>query len=457
MTEAPAAQPPAAAAPKPVVRRSFMRQVMYDTFGLATARFGLVWIGLLVLAGVLAPLIASSHPIVMSVNGQWSSPLWRHLTGVDLILLAALLTFVVTLLARKLNYVDAFLAMLAVTVLVAPAASFKTAPDSVNYQQYRDLQRKAATDPNFKVWMLRTIVPYSPTDRLRDLPHHRLTAPFAAMGTLTRVDGKTDAGAIGVGKDGAYVVNEAGSERTIKAADVKGVSYESFRVRHWLGTETDGADLFSRMLHASRIALSVGIISTGIALTIGIFVGGLMGYYVGWFDLVGMRLVEIFEATPRLLLLISIMAAYAEWKSIYLMMAVIGAMGWTGTARFVRGEFLKLRNQDFVLAGIATGLRMSRVIYRHILPNALTPVLVTATFGVAGAIETEAVLSFLGLGVPDTASWGQMLNQARSGGQGFVWWLALFPGGAIFLTVFAYALIGDAMRDALDPKLRKRE
>ena len=224
---------------------------------------------------------------------------------------------------------------------------------------------------------------------------------------------------------------------------------------NWLGTETDGADMLSRMIHASRIALSIGVISSSIALLIGIIIGGVMGYFVGKVDLFGMRLIEVFEAIPVLLVLIIVMAAWG--RNIYLMMAVIGSLTWTGTARFIRAEFLKLRRQDFVQAAIALGLPQWLIIYRHILPNGLTPVLVTATFSIASAILTESIISFLGLGLVDEPSWGQMLNQARSGGQGFVWWMAVFPGLAIFLTVYAYALLGDAMRDALDPKLKKRD
>jgi peptide/nickel transport system permease protein len=180
-----------------------------------------------------------------------------------------------------------------------------------------------------------------------------------------------------------------------------------------------------------------------------------MGYYAGVFDLVGMRLIEILEAVPRLMLLLAITAMVG--RNLYLMMLVIGLTGWMGDARFIRAEFLKLRKQDFVQAAIAAGLPMRSVLFRHMLPNGISPVLVTASFGIAAAILLETTLSFLGLGLIDEPSWGQLLNQARAGGRGFVWWLAVFPGLAIFLTVFAYTLIGEAVRDALDPKLRKRE
>jgi peptide/nickel transport system permease protein len=139
------------------------------------------------------------------------------------------------------------------------------------------------------------------------------------------------------------------------------------------------------------------------------------------------------------------------------MMALIGLLSWTGYARFIRGEFFKLRNQDFVHAARAAGLPLRSIIFRHMLPNGITPVLVNTSFGVASAILIESTLSFLGLGLVDEPSWGQLLNQARAGGTGFQWWIATFPGLAIFLTVFAYNLIGEAIRDAIDPRLRKRD
>jgi peptide/nickel transport system permease protein len=136
-------------------------------------------------------------------------------------------------------------------------------------------------------------------------------------------------------------------------------------------------------------------------------------------------------------------------------MVIIGLTSWTSDARFIRAEFLRLRNQDFVQAARAAGLPLRSVIFRHMLPNGIAPVLVAASFGVASAILTESVLSFLGLGLVQEPSWGGMLNQARGAGGNFSWWIAVFPGTAIFLTVFAYNLIGEALRDALDPKLRK--
>lgn len=413
-------------------RRTFVQQVLHDTFGQRGARFASVWLVALIFFGIAAPYIASSHPILMKSNGVWESPMWEHLNYVDLTLTALALAVVVLLLARQVKFGMSLVILLVTVALVGPMAYFfKSTPQNVNFQKYRDLERAGQVE-----FMLRTVIPFSPTDRLRDLPQSRLSPPSWSVPL----------------KDVLHKVAPNTFQRPSDDVRAKLAALPSWTL---LGTETDGADLASRMIHASRIALSIGLISTSIAITIGIIVGGLMGYYVGKVDLFGMRLIEIFEAIPTLLVLITVMTAYG--RNIYYMMIVIGLLSWTGTARFIRAEFLKLRQQDFVQAAVAVGLSRWAVIYRHILPNGLTPVLVTATFGVAAAILTEAVLSFLGLGLIDEPSWGQMLNQARSGGQGFVWWMALFPGAAIFLTVYAYALVGDAMRDALDPKLRKRE
>ena len=170
--------------------------------------------------------------------------------------------------------------------------------------------------------------------------------------------------------------------------------------------------MLSRMLHACRVTLAIGLIATGISTVIGIVVGGLIGYFGGWIDLVGMRVVEIVEAIPRLILLLIVMVSFG--RSLYLMMIVIGLVVWTSDARFIRAEFLKLRNLDFVHAAVAAGLPRWSIIFRHMLPNGVAPVLVNASFGVAAAILYESVLSFLGLGLgPDDPSWGQLLEQAE--------------------------------------------
>ncbi len=209
--------------------------------------------------------------------------------------------------------------------------------------------------------------------------------------------------------------------------------------------------MLRRPIPACRLALSVGLIATGIALFLGIVYGGLMGFFGGWVDILMMRFLEIFESIPQLFLLLTVVAFFG--RDIYLIMVVIGLTSWPGYARFLRAEFLKLRDQDYIQAAIACGLPLRSVLFRHMLPNGIAPLLVGASFGIATAILAEATLSFLGLGLIDEPSWGSMLNQAVGPTGNFAMWMATFPGLAIFFTVFAYNLIGEALRDAIDPKL----
>jgi peptide/nickel transport system permease protein len=205
------------------------------------------------------------------------------------------------------------------------------------------------------------------------------------------------------------------------------------------------------MIHGARISLSVGFVAQGIALSIGILLGALAGYFGKRVDMVISRLIEIVMTFPTFFLIITIIAFLPQ--SIYNIMIVIGLTGWTGIARFVRAEFLKLKNLDFVMASRALGASHTRLIFVHMLPNAMAPILVSAVFGIAGAILTESSLSFLGFGVPPpTPSWGDVLSQSRDYIE-FAWWLTVFPGFAIFLSVTAYNLLGEGLRDAMDPKL----
>jgi len=229
---------------------------------------------------------------------------------------------------------------------------------------------------------------------------------------------------------------------------------------HLLGTDENGSDVAARLVRATRVALSIGFVSTGIAIVIGVTMGALMGYFGGWVDILGMRIIEIFMAIPRLFLLLTVIAfippSLNEYM-LYAMMAVIGAFSWMNSARFIRAEFMRLRDQDFVQAAKACGLPVRSILFRHMLPNGVSPVLVDASFGVAAAIFIETGLSFLGFGIrPPDPSWGQMLSKAVDPTTGvFYWWLAICPGILIFLTVFSFNLIGDALRDAIDPKLEK--
>lgn len=448
-------------------RRPYLQQVIHDTGQPLTARAGLTWICILLFFACFAPFVANSHPILIT-GDQWSSPMFRSLGPVDIALPVGFITALILLVRRRLSIGPGLALVLWTTAVTFDFAVWHSVPDyyralrgggrqdllsaplawsliglmfaitasiiflipllvlprrttlgagiallpllalmqifpvkpaeNVVYERYREMEAAGQQG------IIRTIVPYSATDRLRDRQENRLQPP-------NRV--------------------------------------------HWLGTDNYGADLLSRMIHASRIALAIGFIATGIAVVIGVFVGALMGYFAGTIDLFGMRVIEILEAIPRLVLLIAIAASWG--RNLYLMMAVIGLLSWTGDARFIRAEFLKLRKQDFVQAAIATGLPLRSILFRHMLPNGISPVLVSASFGVASAILLESTLSFLGLGLVDEPSWGEMLNQARSGGTGFNWWIATFPGMAIFLTVFSYNLVGESVRDALDPKLLKRD
>lgn len=363
------------------------------------ARLGIAWIGLLALVAILAPLLANSHPLLVQTADGWSMPFLRYLSAADVTLFGMLvLALVLWWLPGRPWRRFALWALLS-AVLAAIAWQTVAPPSLVVHEQYREAEVRGDYQT-----VIRAPIPYSPRDYLRDHADTGLEAPREAPDRV-----------------------------------------------HWFGTDENGADVLSRMIHASRIALSIGFIATGIALAIGVILGGLMGYFSGIVDMIGMRLVEIFEAIPTLFLLLTFVAFFG--RSLYLMMLIIGLTSWSGYARYVRAEFLRLRQQDFVQGAIASGLSLPSILFRHMLPNGIAPILVAASFGVASAILAEATLSFLGLGLVDDPSWGQMLNQAVQSST-FNWWMAAFPGGAIFLTVFAYNLIGEALRDAVDPHAR---
>ncbi len=221
--------------------------------------------------------------------------------------------------------------------------------------------------------------------------------------------------------------------------------------KHWFGTDKLGRDVMAGMIHGSRISLSIGFVAVGIAVAIGVVLGAIAGYFGSWVDLVISRLFEVMLSIPTFFLLITVAALLPP--SIFLTMAIIGMTGWVGIARFTRNEFLRIRNQDYVTAAIALGVTDRKVMFKHILPNALAPVIVSVVLGIAGAILVESSLSFLGIGVPaELVTWGSILQEAST--TTFAWWLAVFPGFAIFITVLAYYLVGEGLREVLDPRLR---
>lgn len=381
-------------------RRSYAERVAREVISRWGARLGLAWIGVLVIAAVFAPFLANSRPLLLSEHGHLHSPLLVAFTPADVTLLGVFFSALVLFFVR-LRFVRKIYTLLAITLVLATATQFLFHPPQISvYEQYREQQAAGAYD-----WVIYAPIPYSPRDYLRDQGDTGLQPPLTKTHAV-----------------------------------------------HWFGTEMNGADVLSRMIYASRIALGIGFVATGIAMFIGVILGGLMGYFSGTVDIIGMRLLEIFESVPTLFLLLTFVAFFG--RSLYIMMVIIGITSWPGYARYVRAEYLRLRQQDFVQAAVACGLPLRSILFRHMLPNGVAPVLVAASFGVASAILAEATLSFLGLGLVDNPSWGEMLNQAVQS-SAFNWWMAAFPGGAIFLTVFAYNLIGEALRDAIDPYLKK--
>ncbi|QUH20989.1 oligopeptide ABC transporter permease [Alkaliphilus sp. B6464] len=224
---------------------------------------------------------------------------------------------------------------------------------------------------------------------------------------------------------------------------------------HLLGTDSLGRDIFTRLLYGGRISLTVGFVSTGIRIVLGVLLGGIAGYYGKSVDNVIMRVADVFACLPFLPIAITIVAMLKP--SIYNIMLVIGVLGWPGIARIVRAEILSLREREFMEAATALGISDFRKIVAHLLPNTMASVIVSATIGIAGAILTESSLSFLGLGVaPPIPSWGNMLTDAKSQYVlKYRWWQWIPPGLAIFVTVMSLNLLGDGLRDALDPRLKQ--
>jgi len=223
---------------------------------------------------------------------------------------------------------------------------------------------------------------------------------------------------------------------------------------HFMGTDSLGRDVFSRLVYGARISLSIGFVAVGISLVIGIFLGSLAGYYGGKLDSLIMRFVDIMLCFPSFFLILAIVALLES--NIFNIMVVIGITSWMGVSRLIRAEILSLKEREYVEAAHAIGASDFRIITRHLVPNAIAPVLVSATLKVASAILLESSLSFLGLGVqPPTPSWGNMLAESKAV-LGVAWWMVLFPGVAILITVLGYNLLGEGLRDTFGLRKHKR-
>ncbi len=388
---------------------------------------GLALIILLFLVAMGAPLLASNKPVLARVDGQWQAPLLRELFApspeTPELFLERLFNFgLVTLLASLLLVLPVWgivcivrrrwravvgarhalplrmgAAWIALGIVAAACmVPFFTVQSRLDNTDYRAALADAAKRPgNFALW---PVVRYG---------------PFESSGTPFQPPGR----------------------------------------EHTLGTDRSGRDVLARLIHGSRVSLSVGFLSVAVAVALGLFVGSLSAYHGGRVDLVLQRVVEVVICFPTFLLILTIMA-FVDKRSIFNVMLVIGLTGWTGIARLVRGQMLGEKAKDYITAARALGAGSWRIIFRHLLPNSIAPVLVSATFGVAGAILTESGLSFLGFGVrPPTASWGELLNQAQTWPTGY-WWLTIWPGVMIFLTVTVYNLVGEGLRDALDPRMK---
>ena len=385
--------------PEDGMDQSFSAKVIRDVFSNIGAKLGLVWIVIMIVSAVFAPIISNSHPFLMVVDGTFSSPMTTHLTWIDVALLSSFFSGIFIWLSfKRVEGWKRICLIILASILISLVSSLSvSSPKAVIYDQYREGLSSGEIESAYFA-----PIPYSPTDRLRDDP-----SPLKAPST-----------------------------------------------KHLLGTDEDGSDVLSRMIYGSRIALGIGLVATFTSLIIGVLYGGVMGFYSGWVDIIMMRFLEIFESIPSLFLILTVVAFFG--RNIYLIMLIIGLTGWPGYARFLRAEFLKLRQQDFVQAAEASGLSLGSILFRHMLPNGIAPLLVLSSFGMASAILVEATLSFLGLGAIDQPSWAAMLNQAVGPGGSIAIWMATFPGLAIFLTLFAYTLIGEALRDAIDPRLQQQ-
>lgn len=455
------------------------------------AIFGLTWVGIVAFFAAFAPLIANGHPLILwELNDAgeavaWSSPLVEHLSPVDVLLIIGglvipLIVFPPWPTPRSVRLLMCILISLQAGA-IALVAEF--IGDQVRAPDVSDAVRSLEQTAWFRyavcggvTLLISALFALTPVTRKKGTTIAAVAITgviaFAAVSTwwspvLHTFEYRQQEAAEEI--DAVYTLIPLSpfqrsfevrwlppgstAEDSDRLSETQKAARRESGTTYLLGTDGQGQDVFAQLIHACRLSISIGLVSTGIAVTIGVTLGALMGYFGGWVDLMLYRIVEIFMAIPVLFLLI--VASAVLQPNIYVMMAIIGCATWTGAARFTRAEFYRLRDQEFVQAARALGLPLRSILFRHMLPNGVTPVLVDASFAIAAAILIEAILSFLLLGPTDQASWGRLLADAINDVGGFLWWLAVLPGFAIFLTVLGLTLVGEALRDAIDPKLKK--
>jgi peptide/nickel transport system permease protein len=431
---------------------------------------GAFFIGFWFLVAIFAPFLASNRPILWTVAGKTTSPLLEYLDFWDWIYLAGFGSFLAgmltwTILRRRRHRAGRIGAVVALALMVTAAAVcmpmlFKPRQEMGEKSKYRKAASAgegAAVFPpiryaydeiypyiRFRTWNQRfdasektqQVKENAQRDRRVLIDTTGGDTPLPALAAMRRLGlERIEQEEHGQLAKIQAVVDDANAELAL----------------HYLGTDGEGRDVVSRLIWGTRTSLAMGFVSVGIALLIGCPLGAICGYFGGKVDMAIMRIVEIVMCFPTFFLILTIIVFYG--RSLLVFMVAFGITGWTGYTRFVRAEFLRLRELDYATAARAMGMGRLRIMFRHLLPNAMTPVLVTATIAVGGAVLTEGGISFLGLGDPSAPSWGDLINQAR---QSFTvaGWLVWAPGAAMFLTVLSYNMVGDGLRDALDPKLR---
>jgi peptide/nickel transport system permease protein len=384
------------------------------------AVWGLRAIALLVVLAVTAPVLSSNQPFV-----------WRDATGISSPWLRSLFDRLVFE-----NAVDVMFNLLLVLAVPFAVAYFVT-KRRLGTRFSRARSRLLAAFALIYVASFLAIAPkhWGPLDN--PLSYSRGVVNYRVEAEALAARGRP---AFAVFPLRPYAYRETDATRSVLAPSAK----------HWFGTDTEGRDVFARMLYGTRISLTIGLVAVGIYVAIGIVLGALAGYFGGWVDIAVSRLIEVMICFPTFFLILTL-AALIQERSIFHVMVIIGVTSWTGVARLVRAEFLKHKNLEYTQAARALGIPTWRVLFVHILPNAIAPVLVSATFGIASAILVESSLSFLGIGDLTVPSWGETLNAGRVEGK---LWLIVAPGLAIFFVVTVFNLVGEGLRDALDPKLR---